>query len=57
VAALIESSWLRISSVSCRCPCRERRVDQGGQESDQAFGADAIGGIADQEERVLDIRT
>jgi len=30
-------------------------IDQGGQERDQTFGADAIGSVPDQEERVLDI--
>ena len=31
-------------------------IDQDGQERDQSFGADAVGGVPDQEERVLDVR-
>ena len=36
-------------------PMPLQRVDQGGQQWDQAFGANAIGDISGQEQRVLDV--
>ncbi len=34
-----------------------KRLYQGREKGDEAFGADAVGGVPDQEQRVLDVRT
>jgi hypothetical protein len=31
--------------------------DKGGKKRDEAFGTDAVGGVPDQEQRVLDFRS
>ncbi len=31
-----------------------QRFDQRGEKGDEPFGADAVGGVPDQEQRVLD---
>ena len=53
----MESSWLRHTSVIWRCSCRRSRFDEYGEKGHEAFGANAIGGVPDQEERVLDFRS
>jgi hypothetical protein len=56
VAALMESSCLRHSKSRWRCPCRVSRFDKRGEKGHEAFGADAVGGMPDQEQCVLDLR-
>jgi len=34
-----------------------QRFYQGREKGDEAFGADTVGGVPDQEERVLDFRS
>ena len=34
-----------------------QRFNEYGEKGDEAFGADAVGGIPGQEERVLDVRS
>jgi len=34
-----------------------KRIDQGGQKRDQAFGADVPGGLPGQQQGLLDLRT
>jgi len=56
-AALMESSWLRHSSEKWRCSCLSSASMSVGRKGDKAFGADAVSGMPDQKQCVLDQRS
>jgi hypothetical protein len=53
----MESSWPRHASVIWRCSCRRSRFYQDREKRHEAFGANAIGRIPNQEQRMLDVRS
>jgi hypothetical protein len=52
----MESNWDRalLRNVEVLMPLQ--RFNEYGEKGDEAFGADAVGGIPGQEERVLDLK-
>ena len=52
----MESNWDRALLRNVEVLMLLQRVNEYGEKGDEAFGADAVGGIPGQEERVLDLK-